>query len=116
MAHQGEAAGYYNDQNGFQQSYQAPPGPPPQQLQQQKQQQQQQYGMQDYGKNNNVEAAYGQAPPNYGQNFSPPQDNKQDFQQTFKVEGPKFNDLWAGILVCLRKAVSNADRVTDICM
>lgn len=29
-----------------------------------------------------------------------PQDNKQSFEQTFKIEKPKLNDLWAGILVC----------------
>lgn len=40
------------------------------------------------------------APPTYGQNFDMPQDNKQNFEQTFKIEKPKLNDLWAGILVC----------------
>lgn len=39
------------------------------------------------------------APPTYGQDFHMPTDNKQSFEQTFKVEKPKLNDLWAGILV-----------------
>ena len=95
MAHQGEAASYYNDQSGYQQDQQ-PQQPGCQQYQQpQQQQQQQQYGMQNY----NNSQKYPQGPPTYDQNFHPPQDNKQDFQQTFKVDKPKFNDLWAGILV-----------------
>lgn len=40
-----------------------------------------------------------QPPPTYGQNFVPPQDSKQTFHQTFKIEKPKYNDLWAGLLV-----------------
>jgi hypothetical protein len=67
---QGEAAGYYNEQP--QPGYQA------QQSQEMKS---------------------GYAPPTYGQDFHMPQDNKQSFEQTFKVEKPKLNDLWAGILV-----------------
>lgn len=67
---QGEAAGYYNDQ--------PQPGYQPQQSQEMK-------------------SEY--APPTYGQDFHMPQDNKQSFEQTFKVEKPKLNDLWAGILV-----------------
>ena len=44
-------------------------------------------------------------PPNYGQNHqnSAPGpmtgDAKQTFDQTFKLDKPKYNDLWAGILV-----------------
>lgn len=64
----GEAGGYYNQQ------------PPPQQ--------------------------YSQAPPNYGQNYGAPQQNgygapyadgydggKPTFDQQFKVEKPKWNDV-----------------------
>jgi hypothetical protein len=90
MAHHGRADDYYNgtDQGAYQQ-YQAPQGPPPAQRMQYGQQQQ--YGMQ--------EQKYSQAPPTYRQNFNLPQDSKQDFQQTFKVDKPKYHDLWAGILV-----------------
>ncbi|EME38500.1 hypothetical protein DOTSEDRAFT_140590 [Dothistroma septosporum NZE10] len=35
-------------------------------------------------------------PPSYGQNYG--NDGKQDFTQTFKIERPKWNDLWAGLL------------------
>jgi hypothetical protein len=59
---------------------------------------------------------YGQPPPQYDQNYAqPPQgpppmqqqngyqqngygDSKQGFEQTFKIEKPKFNDWWAGLL------------------
>jgi hypothetical protein len=66
---QGEAVGYYNEPQ---------PGYQPQQPQ---------------------EVKTGFAPPTYGQDFNTTQDNKQTFEQTFKVEKPKLNDLWAGILV-----------------
>lgn len=88
MAHQGESAGYYNA------------GPPPPQQSGYYQQQQN----------------YSQQPPQYGQNYAAPQgpppqqqfnnggyeqqnygDNKT-FEQQFKVEKPKYNDLWAGLL------------------
>lgn len=49
---------------------------------------------------------YQQPPPNYGQNFQNPGqapmasgEGKQTFDQTFKLDKPKYNDLWAGILV-----------------
>ncbi|KAL9044745.1 MAG: hypothetical protein Q9214_002138 [Letrouitia sp. 1 TL-2023] len=54
-----------------------------------------------------------QPPPNYGQNYQkiappgpppPPQvgtDGKQTFEQAFKLDNPKYNDLWAGILLIL---------------
>jgi hypothetical protein len=79
MAQQGAAADYYQD--GQQQSYAPPPGPP---LGQPYQQQP------NYGQ---PAANYGYQPPQYA-----PEGEKQDFNQTFKVEKPKFNDLWAGIL------------------
>ena len=55
----------------------------------------------------------GYAPPTYGQDFHMPQDNKQSFEQTFKVEKPKLNDLWAGILVS--SFGSTASIHTDSC-
>ena len=80
----GEAAGYYNSQ--------PQPGYQPQQPQQ---------------------AKSGYGPPTYGQDFHMPQDNKQSFEQTFKVEKPKLNDLWAGILVSAIDSIglSHADSV-----
>ncbi|KAI4943687.1 putative choline transporter, neither null mutation nor overexpression affects choline transport [Alternaria arbusti] len=55
---------------------------------------------------------YGQQPPQYGQNYAPPrqgpppmqqqngyqQDSKQSFEQAFKLDKPKYNDWWAGLL------------------
>ena len=87
MAH-GEADSYYNAPLGGQQQMQYPPeaayqgGP--------------------------QESKYQQPPPNYGQNYNagpPPQapmggaDGKQTFEQAFKLDKPKYNDIWAGILV-----------------
>jgi hypothetical protein len=93
MAHQGQSADYYNDTGAPQQPqdayYQGQPKYPQQPPQ--------------YGQNFN----------NGNQNFAPPQgpppaqqngyqqngynDNKT-FEQQFKVDKPKYNDLWAGIL------------------
>lgn len=47
---------------------------------------------------------YPQPPPNYGPSFtnggqSMGGEGKQTFEQAFKLEKPKYNDLWAGILV-----------------
>ena len=67
---QGEAAGYYNN----------PPQP-------------------GYQSQQAQDMKSGYAPPTYGQDFHISQDNKQSFEQTFKVQKPKPNDLWAGILV-----------------
>lgn len=53
------------------------------------------------GYNNGPEPKYQQAPPNYGQNYQgapPMQGDKPTFAQTFKLDRPKYNDLWAGIL------------------
>jgi hypothetical protein len=87
MAQQGEAAGYYNNtpQNNNHYHMQQPaPYPPPQ-----------------YGQ--------GIAPPP----GPPPQQNgygqqsygeKSNFDQKFKIAKPKWNDLWAGILVCVPRS------------
>jgi hypothetical protein len=51
---------------------------------------------------NAVQHPYPQQPPGYNQqqhNPPPISYNKQTFEQTFKVVKPKWNDLWAGILV-----------------
>ncbi|KAL8914559.1 MAG: hypothetical protein Q9171_000912 [Xanthocarpia ochracea] len=90
--HGGAADSYYNDggpqqyqqppdNNGYQQP-QYPPGPDPKSQ---------------------------QPPPNYGQDYqnnAPPlpqtgQGGKQTFEEAFKLDKPKFNDLWAGILLIL---------------
>ncbi|KAF1939643.1 DUF580-domain-containing protein [Clathrospora elynae] len=93
MAQRGESADYYTGATP-QQSEDAYKGQP--------------YGQQQ-------PAQHGQQPPQYGQDYGPPPgpppmqqqdgyaqngygDNKQSFEQTFKVDKPKFNDLWAGIL------------------
>ncbi|KAL9080255.1 MAG: hypothetical protein Q9159_007639 [Coniocarpon cinnabarinum] len=71
--------------------YGAPPQEPAYPMQEQPyQQQQQQY------------APPPQPPPQYGQPqpaYAPPQDGKNSFDQAFKLEKPKYNDLWAGILL-----------------
>ncbi|KAJ2976584.1 hypothetical protein NQ176_g4866 [Zarea fungicola] len=93
-------------------------------------QQQQQYGQQQYGQQQYGQQQYGQQgqwqqpPPQngggYDQNgynqgggynynepppysYNPPQSNdeKYGFNQAFKIEKPKYNDLWAGILLLL---------------
>lgn len=40
-------------------------------------------------------------PPAYSYNPPKPNDEKYGFDQAFKIEKPKYNDLWAGILVRL---------------
>ncbi|KAI9722482.1 MAG: putative choline transporter, neither null mutation nor overexpression affects choline transport [Chrysothrix sp. TS-e1954] len=86
MAGRGEAADYYNS---------GPQQPMPQQP------------MQAYkgeqAPPQNQQPMYNQPPPNYGQNYGPMQDfggadGKGTFNQAFKLDKPKWNDLWAGIL------------------
>jgi hypothetical protein len=61
----------------------------------------QSYDQTKYGQQSQVpQQPYSQQPPQYGQNYDP-NGQKQDFTQTFRVERPKWNDLWAGILVRL---------------
>jgi hypothetical protein len=121
MANQGEAAQYFqgeggrgynniNNNNGYQMQqppqqqqgygygapqqqngYGPPSGPPPQQ------QQQHNYG------------GGMPPPPNYGQQYGA--DQKPQFEEAFKIEKPKWNDLWAGILfiiVCAGYVVVSA--------
>jgi hypothetical protein len=84
-------AGYYDNR----QQYADPP-----------QQPQQAYNQQAYNNEyQGQEPKYTQQPPNYGQNYNapPPQiaemGGKKSFDQTLKIQKPKWNDLWAGILV-----------------
>ncbi|KAK2616479.1 pH nine-sensitive protein 1 [Conoideocrella luteorostrata] len=71
-----------------------------QQPQYQQQQQQQQPPPQDYNNQSqgqNGYQAYGQPPP---YSYNPPKGNEQyNFDQAFKIEKPKYNDLWAAILI-----------------
>ncbi|KZM22966.1 Putative choline transporter, neither null mutation nor overexpression affects choline transport [Ascochyta rabiei] len=97
MAQQGEAAGYYSG---------APQQP-----------QQTYYQGQEYGQQQSMN--YSQQPPQYGKNYAPPQGpppiqhspaqqngyaqmdygEKPSFDQAFKIEKPKYNDWWAGLLL-----------------
>lgn len=93
MAHQGQAADYYyNDERPLQQPQAG-------------------YQGASYGQPNQYPQ---QSPPQYGQNYPPPQgpppmqqdgyqqqpygDNKQSFDEQFKIAQPKYNDWWAGLL------------------
>lgn len=78
--HGGAADGYYNN------------GPPQAQFNQ------------NNGYQGPNQQKYQQGPPNYGQDFQqnngiPQGDGKQTFAQAFKLDKPKYNDIWAGILV-----------------
>lgn len=100
--HGGAADSYYSEgaSNPNQMQYAPPP------------QQQMQYPPQTAG--NGYEPKYQQAPPNYGQDFqntgAPPMGpgGKQTFDQAFKLDKPKYNDLWAGILVRCNCIISGA--------
>jgi len=101
----GEADNYYNEgqqqqyNGGYQQQYQ--PQPPPAAFQQQ-QYQQQPYQQQPY-----QQQPYQQDPSQNGGGYMPAQgyngngNEKGSFDQQFKIEKPKYNDLWAGILLIL---------------
>ncbi|KAK6441908.1 pH nine-sensitive protein 1 [Oleoguttula sp. CCFEE 5521] len=112
MAPRGEAADYYSEPNNaggdggrgyqMQSNPQWQQGPPQQQQQQgyyppQGGPPQQQGGYQQNGNGNGMPP-----PPGYGNDtsngFGSGSDGKQNFGQAFKVEKPKWNDLWAGIL------------------
>ncbi|GAO19154.1 uncharacterized protein UV8b_03415 [Ustilaginoidea virens] len=78
-----------------------------------------QYGQQQYGQQQHHQQHHQQQPPqgyydsqgqdpsNYGPpppySYNPPKGNEADytFDQAFKIEKPKYNDLWAGILLLL---------------
>lgn len=91
----GEASSYYNDPNAKQDGYQMQQ---PQQAHRGHQngghgghQQQPHYGGQQYMP----------PPPSYNQNYGGQGQEKPTFEQAFKVEKPKWNDLWAGALLLL---------------
>ena len=83
----GEADGYYSNQGGYenQGQYAAPNGQP-------------QYAP-PQGPPQNQQ--YAQKPPGYGPSLGPQGDfanDKPTFEQAFKVDKPKWNDLWATAL------------------
>lgn len=69
-------------QNGGQQQYYPP---------QQQQQQQQQYPPPQ-------QQQFSQQPPTYNQQAPQNNNEKINFNQTFKVDKPKYNDIWAALL------------------
>lgn len=88
----GQAASYYNPSQGFEE---APPQQPYQQPYQQpvynpQQQQQQPYA--PYPNQGVPESKHPEHPPTYNQAV-------YGFDEAFKIEKPKLNDLWAGLLV-----------------
>ncbi|KAJ3499297.1 hypothetical protein NLG97_g462 [Lecanicillium saksenae] len=86
--------GQYNGQQQYGQQQQYNQG------QWQQQQPPQNGGYDQGGYNQSGGYNYGPPPP-YG--YNPPQanDEKYGFDQAFKIEKPKYNDLWAGILFLL---------------
>lgn len=113
MASRGEAAQYFNGGSQQQPSGYQMNGPPQGGQWQQQQQQQPQQG---YGYGAPQQGGYGPPPgppppqqhynnggappmpppPTYGQQYG--SDHKPAFEETFKIEKPKWNDLWAGAL------------------
>jgi hypothetical protein len=78
----GQAASYYNPNQGFDAQGQS--------------------GYTNgYQQNGNYQppAAEPKPPPPYPENAAPPPQSGQTFDQAFKVDGPKYNDIWAGLLV-----------------
>ncbi|KAG6038174.1 putative choline transporter, neither null mutation nor overexpression affects choline transport [Claviceps citrina] len=73
---------------GSQQQQQPPPPPPPSQ------------GYYSQGQDQHGYEQYGQPPP-YSYNPPKESDPNYTFDQAFKIEKPKYNDLWAGILMLL---------------
>jgi hypothetical protein len=92
MAHQGQAADYYNG------------GGAPQQPQDAYYQGQPKYGQQppNYGQNYGQNYGPSQGPPPPQQHSGYQQDgygnDSKTFEQQFKLDKPKYNDLWAGLL------------------
>lgn len=95
----GEANSYYQMPDGNDRAKDYPMQP----QQAYNQNGQQHYQQQDYQQPYQNGQGYSQPPPNYGQNFNPrPEmngyDNKPTFEQAFKIDKPKYNDWWAGLL------------------
>jgi hypothetical protein len=90
MAHQGQAADYYNG------------GGAPQQPQDAYYQGQSKHGQEppQYGQNyqQNYAAPQGPPPQNGGYQQDAYNQDSKTFEQQFKLEKPKYNDWWAGLL------------------
>jgi hypothetical protein len=95
LQHGGAADAYY--QEGQQQgSYQQQP------YQQQVQHLQQPYQQPQYQQPTPDQAQqYTQQPPQYGKQPDTGNGEKIGFEQTFKVDKPKYNDIWAAVLFIL---------------
>lgn len=83
----GQAASYYNPNQGFD-----PQGQPANGYNNYNNGYTQQQG------NYQPPVAEPKPPPPYPENAPPPQSG-QTFNEAFKIEKPKYNDIWAGILV-----------------
>ncbi|KAM4057245.1 plasma-membrane choline transporter [Hirsutella rhossiliensis] len=99
----GEADSYLG--SGQPQYQQQPYGQPQQQYGQQQQQANYNYNggnQQAWGNNQSYpqQPNYG-APPPYSVNPPQPNDDKYSFDEAFKLEKPKYNDVWAGVLFLL---------------
>lgn len=103
MAGRGEASDYYNGADGAQDKGYNMQNQPQMNYQQQPYQN---GGQQQQHRNGQI---YAQPPPSYsyGEPFNPQQnmaahgDEKPTFEQAFKIDKPKYNDIWAGILLIL---------------
>ena len=90
----GQAASYYNPNQGFD-----PQGQPVNGYNNYNNGYTQQHG------NYQPPVAEPKPPPPYPENAPPPQSG-QTFNEAFKIEKPKYNDIWAGILVSDPRALS----------
>jgi hypothetical protein len=91
MASRGEASDYYNDPEAQKQNYNYPLQQP----------QQAHGGQQHHNRGHGGKQYQGPQhmppPPTYGENFGN-WESKPSYDQAFKVEKPKWNDIWAGLL------------------
>jgi hypothetical protein len=91
----GQASSYYDQNQGF--DPRAQPNYEQNGYQQNGYQQQQNYQQQNYQQPNYQQPPESKPPPSqYPENPPPPYST---FDQAFKIEKPKYNDLWAGLLV-----------------
>lgn len=105
----GQAASYYNAQQNFGGGgYAQPTAPPPAQMGQpgvpepkaMPPQQYQQYQQQpQYQPPPPQQGGYAPGPPPPNDPYEPPGDGKHTFTEAFKLQKPKYNDIWAAVLV-----------------
>lgn len=87
MATHGAAASYYS---GGQSQAEGPP----------------QAYLEDQSKNQHATPSYSHSLQN-AETLPPHSEGKQTFAQAFKIDRPKYNDLWAGILVCMPRFLNH---------